>query len=95
MGYSGRLQIVLGLEGELTDTWRAAWRDYDWDADDEGRPDFRPELRVTERGPEVWFDCWDEGRLEYDTSVVMTAIEACNYGLRDARAVEDRRRQTD
>jgi hypothetical protein len=94
MAYSGRFEVVLGLEGELTDTWRAAWRDYDWDADDECRPGFRPEIRVTELGPEVWFDCLDESTLEYDTSVVMTAIEACNYGLRDLRAVEAHRRQT-
>jgi hypothetical protein len=47
MNFSGRIQIVCGLEGQLTDTWRAAWRDYEWDADDEYRHGLRPELRVT------------------------------------------------
>lgn len=90
--FSGRIQIVIGLQGELTDAWKAAWRDYDWDSDGEGRPDLRPELRVTERGTEIWFD-WEEGVLETDTSAVITAIEASNHCLRNARAVEDLYRQ--
>jgi hypothetical protein len=94
MDFSGRIQIVYGLEGELTDTWRAAWRDYEWDADDEWRPGLRPQLRVTERGPEVWFD-WEDGCLEYDLSAIFTAVEACSHGLRNVDAVEERRRQAD
>ncbi len=94
MEVSGRIQIVYGLEGQLTDTWRAAWRDYEWDADDEWRPGLRPQLRVTERGPEVWFD-WEDGRLEYDLSAIATAVEACSHGLRNADAVEELRRQAD
>lgn len=92
MNFSGRIQIVYGLEGELTDAWRDAWRDYDWDADDEGRPDLNPQLRDSERGPEIWFD-WEEGDLEYDLGCIYTAIEACNHGLRNAQAVTERRRQ--
>jgi hypothetical protein len=92
MDFSGRVEIVYGLEGELTDTWRAAWQDYDWDADDECRPGFRPQLRVTEQGPEVWFE-WEEGCLEYDLSAVYTAVEACSLGLRNAAAVMERRRK--
>jgi hypothetical protein len=94
MDFSGRIQIVVGLDGQLTDTWGAAWRDYEWNKDDEGRPGLRPQIRVTEQGPEVWFD-WEEGCLEYDLSAVITAIEACRHGLRNVRAVEELRGQTD
>jgi hypothetical protein len=91
MNYSGRIQIVVGLDGELTDTWRAAWRDYEWDADDEWRPGLRPQLRDTGQGTEVWFD-WEDGCLEYDLSAIITAVEACSNGLRNAHAVEELRR---
>jgi hypothetical protein len=92
MDFSGRIQIVYGLKGQLTDTWQAAWRDYEWDADDDCRPGFRPQLRVTEQSPEVWFD-WEDGCLEYDLSAIYTAVEACSHGLRNAAAVMERRRQ--
>ena len=57
------------------------------------RPDLRPQLRVTEQGPEVWFD-WEEGYLESDLSAIFTALEACGHGLRNA-AVEELRRHAD
>lgn len=90
MDFSGRIQIIYGLKGQLTDAWQAAWRDYEWDADDEWRPGLRPQLRVTEQGPEVWFD-WEDGCLEYDLSAITTAVEACSHGLRNARALEELR----
>lgn len=94
MDFSGRIQIVYGLEGQLTDAWQAAWRDYEWDADHDCRPDLRPQLRVTEQGPQVWFD-WEDGYLEGDMSAITTAVEACNRGLRNADAVMALRRQAD
>jgi hypothetical protein len=94
MHFSGRIQIVYGLEGQLTDTWRAAWRDYEWDADDEYRPGLCPQVRVTERGPEIWFD-WEDGCLEDDMSAITTAVDACSNGLRNLQALEELRRQAD
>lgn len=90
MDFSGRIQIVYGLEGQLTD----AWRDYEWDADDECRPGLRPQLRFTEQRPEVWF-AWEDGYLAYDLSAVATAVEACNHGLRNADAVMELRQQAE
>jgi hypothetical protein len=94
MDFAGRIEIVYRLKGELTDAWRAAWRDYEWDADDEFRPDLRPQLRVTEQGAEIWFE-WEDGYLEYDISAITTAVEACNHGLRNVHALEERVRQED
>jgi hypothetical protein len=94
MRFSGRIEIVYGLEGQLTDTWQEAWRAYEWDADDEHRPDLHPQLRVTEQGPEVWFE-WEEGCLEYDLSAITTAVDACSHGFRNARALEELYQQED
>jgi hypothetical protein len=30
MEFSGRVEIIVELDGQITDEWQAAWRDYDW-----------------------------------------------------------------
>jgi hypothetical protein len=86
MEFSGRVEVIVELDGQITDEWQAAWRDYDWSADPDAAEGFQPELRVGDQGTTVSFELGLHSGVEEDLSALITGLEACNDRLEAGRS---------